>query len=1330
MMTPLALLLAAALGLAALSWRLAQLEEPRPRRNILIAATVGVVAVLSAGLAYFLGLGKGAAFLVDPALPLEDRYRVVSAGFYLLPGHTLTLGQATIRYDSAIPRSPWRVEKAGRAWTAGEGASVVLPGLGGRLNLEGLRRFEAEDAAPTGGGRYAMARWVRPAVWPLPHASSAPFVIASSDVPGDQPLFHLAAPAPGFSAEGRLQSDGKIELTRGGGAGAVWKAGRAATFGDGQSGVVLELRDAVTRPMAGRTGILFLTIHGLGLVLLLRRSRTATNFDVLSAVLYWLVLSALTVRLVLAARVAWVPPSGAAGPTAIGAKALSTSLTGLLWVPLILLGSRLKAARDRLIGAAARVGSRLPAAVAGIGVEQAPAILVIAAVVVAVPLGWMRHVGAEGAVGLRLSSMAAVLLSLQACAIAAVRRPLKLRDAFPAAAATLLVGAVDAGFIQVYGLAGAVALASSPLPAPYGRRWRVAGLMIAAMLLGWPFAFKAGRGAARFVPGTVVARAAAWTGTQAVALASPEAEASPTSITRNAAQQWQLEGYSDRGAAAPAGYGRGPADFTAVSQGAAATDFAFSIYLLSEHGPWAAILVLLCLVGIGILCVSLAGCLPEAERHWTLSFGILGAIYAVPACYMAAANTGLVVITGKNGPLIGLLSRSNLAEGAFLAALAVGVGAWKEVGSPAVAWRRVRWPTAAFLAGWMMVSLHILRLGAPVRGDFLPIDADLGAKFRRNITGPDAPIRLAGARLELAYDDGLSAFERQEAALRPGRKGGLYALDCTPNPCRPVLDAEYGHLVSPFRPSWHGKVNGRGPGQTLLRSRWVNGNIRRVETEPGVFPLAPTFALAADQAERTRGPGSVPDEIDLPLDLDLQRALQAASAAFYARLRRELPAAEPAVEVTVMDAFTGEVLAAAAAPASLDRNGELANLTNREVGSTIKPLLLSAVSMGFAGEGYFKDIATEAVFIHRAGAGGLRHGHPFMFGKPAGQAKDCQEPSGTMTARSMLERSQNYMAVTLAALGMVVRGKLKEALVPGGREPALTFAGIPYVVALGPEDSAFMKGGRLAPSRIARTALGYGLRALLDDAMTDRCSFLRVLPCDGGYTKSLRPAPITLGYSTLGELVNAVHGGGGARLNSVAMAESAARIVTGRRVTARLSCGPGGTPEPLPAPLGLDWWRERHLFKPMESDPKKWGFGEAVKAAGGPRMRVLAKSGTIAAHAGRPYETEAFMVILGESDGPRFLPGRTITVYLRLKESKRENSPVMRKGEFAALVMPILTGYARRGVAACGSVPSRITARGDELPAPNPNLGDRFLAALRAVFVSRAPRARRAGGAR
>lgn len=422
------------------------------------------------------------------------------------------------------------------------------------------------------------------------------------------------------------------------------------------------------------------------------------------------------------------------------------------------------------------------------------------------------------------------------------------------------------------------------------------------------------------------------------------------------------------------------------------------------------------------------------------------------------------------------------------------------------------------------------------------------------------------------------------------------------------------------------------PPPVLGAAMWRNGKLQHVYPEGDVFPAVYTIMKAGDHAlalaaqdERPEQEAALRDTTGLPLSLyiPLHRRLQE-TLETYARhtppFQRNEPLNTNILALTVMDAFSGEVLALpawpvpdpnaddfedrvlAATPVQQRRLLRNHNLVRHVIGSTTKPILFTTIAAQLwpdsTGQGY--DVA-QITYFNRKTRRDVplarnqdlpSHPHWGLAGIPLEQWWDCDASESPIDARVFLVRSRNYYVAMTGMLGMLIHPTdLDRVLQPGGSSPDLTYKGRPYRLNLNNRsiDSPFTLtdiAEGAAPrinKKITHTLLFRGLPELFnvyvssDDSLVsptviDRMALTRMaaqyLPLLSGedatrnlYLDDAIPEPIIMkprdwGARVRADLVSFFLGGGINRWNNVMMAEVGARLATGKKVEATLQQRP------------------------------------------------------------------------------------------------------------------------------------------------------------------------------
>jgi cell division protein FtsW (lipid II flippase) len=166
---------------------------------------------------------------------------------------------------------------------------------------------------------------------------------------------------------------------------------------------------------------------------------------------------------------------------------------------------------------------------------------------------------------------------------------------------------------------------------------------------------------------------------------SPERE----EILRSMEQAWggrayAASGYIGEGLAGPTVIGRG------VPVPISYAENTFSVYVLSEHGLFGGIAVLLLYVWVALVVALYSWRVARQQRAGRpaiddspLAVVVGGALMlTIPAAYVAASNLGIVPLTGQNMPFLGLNAWSDVSfVGAMMSAMVVAL--WRAEGRDA-----------------------------------------------------------------------------------------------------------------------------------------------------------------------------------------------------------------------------------------------------------------------------------------------------------------------------------------------------------------------------------------------------------------------------------------------------------------------------------------------------------------------------------------------------------------------------------------------------------------------------------------------------------------------
>ena len=183
------------------------------------------------------------------------------------------------------------------------------------------------------------------------------------------------------------------------------------------------------------------------------------------------------------------------------------------------------------------------------------------------------------------------------------------------------------------------------------------------------------------------------------------------------------------------------------------------------------------------------------------------------------------------------------------------------------------------------------------------------------------------------------------------------------------------------------------------------------------------------------------------------------------------------------------------------------------------------------------------------------------------------------------------------------------------------------------------------------------------------------------YLNNITPEPVIFNpryyQYNRGHLISFFLGGGPNRINNIAMAQAAARMVTGRKVTAVLEKRPPGSTEApvLPPPLGLTEWRNENLVFPLEQVGQTGTARELSDLVEFP-YRVVYKTGTIIKSEQNGRESETILFAIGLWEGDRF-EGKTLVVFLYMEDSKNRKDP-QKKFQLTRPVIKALLQYLKK----------------------------------------------------
>ncbi len=499
--------------------------------------------------------------------------------------------------------------------------------------------------------------------------------------------------------------------------------------------------------------------------------------------------------------------------------------------------------------------------------------------------------------------------------------------------------------------------------------------------------------------------------------------------------------------------------------------------------------------------------------------------------------------------------------------------------------------------------------------------------------------------------------------------------------------------------------------------RWSNGSYRRIFNDADAFTLAHGIGEAGDALALEE------KDIRLSIDRDLQKELQQAVLKWARNNPRFGPnrVEAPSISLTVMDPFTGEVLAMPSFP-SVDPTVEDLealrekvqpwryerllgnhNFVPHVVGSAIKPIVFAALSAELRGQ-----IALEDLIVRGTGKPAAEgYLHEKLAGVEMLPSRTFPVERALMPMDDFLIHSYDWPELVLGALGLATHseGARSKLLTGAGSETVVNYKGrdygldlyrLPEVPLTGPESHPLMR-----TEVMRRTLLFRGLedafsvdtgvrREYEPDEVAERMDrwFPDLTP--RGKNKTIRSG--ALGYSRLlMPYVSAIDAasmqgfgtdyvsfllGGGDGWNNVLMAQSMSRMVTGKRVYATLQKAPLQKADNLPNPLRDASWRRKHLLGPLQRVPTEGtarSMRSFVSTLGD--LKLALKTGTLAIQT-KGADSETMIFVLGKQDAQgNFLPGKTVAGAFYLHES---NAGSMQKFSFAEAVMKPLAKHLQR----------------------------------------------------
>ncbi|HEY6351972.1 MAG TPA: hypothetical protein VI636_21465 [Candidatus Angelobacter sp.] len=610
--------------------------------------------------------------------------------------------------------------------------------------------------------------------------------------------------------------------------------------------------------------------------------------------------------------------------------------------------------------------------------------------------------------------------------------------------------------------------------------------------------------------------------------------------------------------------------------------------------------------------------------------------------------------------------------------------------------------------------------GNPAQQTDPPVLADLQAPRTR----------LAGSYLLCLDSHGNSLFslrrKGKDLLMTPDQTGIRILVDGAPHkPGIPLPPQSIIEVIQPNDPDGYQNLIYLGTQRDALAfSQWRNGKRRRVFPHGPEFPMAYALGKVADQTVHTQ------TDLRLALDLRLQDDLL---ADFY-RFIKHNPDYETTdlfgkrLSAVVLDAYTGEIKAMPswpyanpaepdfehalelAGPREQERMLKNHNLEDHVIGSTIKPLVFSAVTSAL----WPTDLA-QLEALDKADASSSNgfpgHYHGQIAGIPLDSPWNCNSrANATINSHDFLVHSLDFYEEVLGMIGAVADRRAWDSMLSGqssSKSTSVQYKGKfyldigqirkgPYPHSLFTLDDFDSPGKHPLPSSAYRadTLLSQGMRDVFDapefgssaprdaaETLQAAANFLPGLkaPADAGDKRLLASvysnvAPDPLQISPFEHIypdyiLCLLGGGPSCRFNSIWMAQSAARIASRERVTATLE----QRPQPhifgdLPTPLGRrerpDWVPE-HLVRPLQEVGLKGGTAAQMASVPIPSRcsgisdsdcyMVLYKTGTLDEDKVDKEESEALLFVVGLWRQGAFVPGSTLAGFLYMQDSKIKN---------------------------------------------------------------------------
>ncbi|MBI4547255.1 MAG: hypothetical protein HY707_04690 [Ignavibacteriae bacterium] len=511
-------------------------------------------------------------------------------------------------------------------------------------------------------------------------------------------------------------------------------------------------------------------------------------------------------------------------------------------------------------------------------------------------------------------------------------------------------------------------------------------------------------------------------------------------------------------------------------------------------------------------------------------------------------------------------------------------------------------------------------------------------------------------------------------------------------------------------------------------TQWRNGRTRRLFPEGEVFPLSYALAKSMDELPHR------PDTLAISLNLSLHTSLQNEIAAFasrYPQYSDNEPLSTRKLAVTLIDAFSGKLLAIPSwpfiSPNQFDFEEKLVratpteqmrlvnnhNFTNHPIGSTIKPLVLASLATMLWPEVDVSRISVSNIADnttgHETGNREYRHPHVRVGSHELEAIWDCNSEQSSINAHDFIIHSRDYYIGMIGVLGMLTdRSDWTRVLNQEGTGNRIIYGNRTYSINMyNARMSPFVwDGTRITGLRTQSSmdstflfkglssAFGAGLstsyKLMLNRSVADffpslhRMNLPVIDSLESMYLDNVVPEPVLLHFGETSQLlrrdlITFLLGAGQCRWNNVIMAQSAARVATGRAVTATLELdnveeNPRAFPL-LHPPMDNRQWRYDNLITPMRLVGVR-GTADSLRNLVQSPFVAIYKTGTIEERERGP-ESEWLLFVVGRLQNDSFVPGETVAGFFYMQESKDRYGP-MKKFELARPIITRVVDYLKR----------------------------------------------------